>query len=82
MFNDTQRGPNMAKQAPDALLKKEEVLRRTGISNSGLYLIMAEGRFPRPVRVGPRTVRWVESEVQGFIDACVADRNKVEGGNE
>lgn len=70
----------MVKQLQDALMRKHEVLRRTGLSNSSLYLLIANGRFPRPIRLGPRTVRWVEREVQGFIDACVAGRNKTRDG--
>jgi prophage regulatory protein len=72
----------MVKQLQDSLMRKHEVLRRTGLSNSSLYLLMADGRFPRPVRLAPRTVRWVESEVQGFINDCVAGRNKTQGGGD
>ncbi|WP_307637782.1 helix-turn-helix transcriptional regulator [Variovorax boronicumulans] len=68
----------MANHLQDALLRKPEVLRRTGLSNSSLYLLMAQGGFPRPVRLGPRTVRWVEREVQAFIEACVTGRNKAQ----
>ncbi|WP_235944328.1 MULTISPECIES: helix-turn-helix transcriptional regulator [Variovorax] len=63
-------------------MRKHEVLRRTGLSNSSLYLLMADGRFPRPVRLGPRTVRWVEREVQNFIEGCVAGRDKAQAGRD
>ncbi|RTD84973.1 helix-turn-helix transcriptional regulator [Variovorax paradoxus] len=72
----------MVKHLQDALMRKHEVLRRTGLSNSSLYLLMADGRFPRPVRLGPRTVRWVEREVQNFIEGCVAGRDKAQAGRD
>lgn len=72
----------MVKQLRDALLRKQEVLRRADLSHSSLYALMAEGRFPRPVRIGARSVRWVESEVQDFIDACVANRHNAGGAHE
>jgi prophage regulatory protein len=36
---------------------------------------MAQGSFPRPVRIGKRAVGWVESEVDGWIEARIAERD-------
>ncbi|MES2979773.1 MAG: AlpA family phage regulatory protein [Pseudomonadota bacterium] len=69
-------------QLRDALLRKREVLRLAALSNSSLYALMGEGRFPRPVRIGTRSVRWLEREVQAFIDACVVNRNDAGGTHE
>ena len=32
-----------------------------------VYALMAESRFPKPIRIGSRAVRWVEQEVLDFI---------------
>ena len=42
----------------DRLLTRGEVERRVGLRRSSLYREMRQGRFPLPVRVGPRAVRW------------------------
>ena len=39
----------------------------TALSRSAVYALMAESRFPKPIRVGARAVRWVEQEVADFI---------------
>ncbi len=45
------------------LLRLPEVLRMTGLSRSTLYRLIGEGRFPAPVRIGPRAVAWRERDV-------------------
>ena len=37
------------------------------LSRSAVYALMAESRFPKPIRIGSRAVRWVEQEVLDFI---------------
>jgi prophage regulatory protein len=39
----------------------------TALSRSAVYALMAESRFPQPIRIGARAVRWVEREVLDFI---------------
>ena len=36
----------------------------TGLSKSSLYALIRGNSFPAPVRIGPRSVAWVESEVK------------------
>ena len=36
---------------------------------------MKEGQFPKPVRLGPKCVAWVEREVRTFLLAKVAERD-------
>lgn len=46
------------------LLRRDEVLKRVGISETTLYRWMKEGRFPQPVQLGPRAVAWPESDLR------------------
>ncbi len=39
----------------------------TALSCSAIYAAMNESRFPKPIRIGTRAVRWVEQEVLDFI---------------
>lgn len=48
-------------------LRLPEVLARTGLSRSTIYVRLDEGRFPRPVSLGGRAVGWIESEVDEWI---------------
>lgn len=44
-------------------LRLPEVKAMTGLSKSSLYALIREKTFPAPVRLGPRAVAWVKSEV-------------------
>ena len=50
-----------------SLLTLLEVTGMTALSRSAVYTLMAESRFPKPIRSGSRAVRWVEQEVIDFI---------------
>ena len=51
------------------LVRKPEVLRRTGLASSTLYAHIAQGRFPKPVKIGARAVAWRSDEIQAWIDS-------------
>ena len=50
------------------MLGLKAVVAATGISRSTLYVLMAEGTFPRPRRVGKRAVRWNASEITNWLE--------------
>ena len=52
----------------EKLMNGKAVLELTAMSQGTLYTLMSEGRFPRPLKVGKRAVRWVESEVVEWLD--------------
>ena len=43
---------------PNALLRLKDVSRLVGLSRSTIYSRVSDGRFPRPLRVSERSVRW------------------------
>ena len=49
------------------LLTLPDVTAATALSRSAVYALMAESRFPKPIRIGSRAVRWLEQEVLDFI---------------
>lgn len=52
-------------------LRLREVLHRTGLGRSTVYRWMDEGRFPRSVRLGGRSVAWIEHEIDEWLqDRC------------
>ena len=54
------------------LLRLAAVRERVPFSRSSLYKLIGEGRFPRPISVGGRARFWVESEVDGWVEARIA----------
>lgn len=58
------------------LIKLKTVMDSTGLARSTVYKFIAEGRFPKPVKLGARMVAWVEEEVEEWI------LNKIEKRNE
>ena len=64
----------------ETLQRKPIVLSRTGLSNSTLYYFINEGTFPKPVKLGKRTVAWKKSEIDEWIDGL--ERSMDEGGSD
>jgi prophage regulatory protein len=53
-----------------------EVTRFTGWSRPKIYREMAEGNFPKPVRVGPMSVAWLEDEIADWQAKRIAERDE------
>ena len=51
----------------DRLMTRSEVEERTGLSRTSIYRLMREGTFPEPIKIGPRAVRWHESEIEAYL---------------
>ena len=58
---------------PTRFLRLPEVLERTGLSRSTIYVRLAAGRFPRPVALGGRAVGWIEAEVDEWVRERIAE---------
>ena len=52
----------------ERLLTRHEVEQRTGLRRASIYRLMRLGQFPEPIRIGPRAVRWPESEIADYIE--------------
>ena len=68
MFNDAQRGANMA----TAILRLPTVKDRTGLSRSTIYLRISQGKFPKPVSLGGRAVGWIEVEIEDWCNQQIS----------
>ena len=47
-----------------SFLRLPDVKLVTGLSKTSLYALIRANSFPAPVRLGPRTVAWVRSEIR------------------
>ena len=50
------------------LLRRKEVERICGLSRSSIYAMMKQGTFPMNLKIGLRSVAWLESDIQDFIE--------------
>lgn len=66
-----QRGDGTNEKPIRRFIRLREVLHRTGLGRSTVYRWMDEGRFPKSVRLGGRSVAWIEHEIDEWLqDRC------------
>jgi prophage regulatory protein len=56
------------------LIRARDVCSRIRVSRSGLYRMIQLGTFPPPKRLGGRTIAWLESDVDDWIDSKTTRR--------
>ena len=66
MCHEPMREPNTPF---DRIIRKPELLAITGVSAATIYRWIAEGSFPRPVRLGSNSSGWRASHVQDWLDS-------------
>lgn len=57
-----------------AILRLPSVKAETGASRSTIYLRIQQGLWPKPVKLGPRSVGWPASEVAAINAARIAGK--------
>ena len=62
----------------EEFLRLKQVKSLIGLCRSSIYNKINEGTFPRPVRLGPQSVAWLQSEVQFWMSERIADRDQIE----
>lgn len=50
------------------LLKLKDIIAMTSLSKASVYRQMKDGKFPASVKIGPRSVAWVSSEIELWIE--------------
>lgn len=63
----------------DRILRLPEVVSRTGLSRPTIYNRSRAGTFPKPVRLGPNSTGWFESEIDAFLAEIAAARDAQAG---
>ena len=51
------------------MLRRPEVETLTGLSRSTIYAMMAEGCFPKAIKLGKRAVGWSESSISQWLES-------------
>ena len=59
------------------ILRLPNVKTRTGLSRSTIYAMIKSESFPKYISLGARSVGWLESEVEAWIESRIKiSRNK------
>jgi len=58
----------MSKNKTDRLLKLKNVIEIAGIGKSTIYSLLQKNKFPKPVRLSPRAIRFSENAIQDWIE--------------
>ena len=53
----------------DRIARLPTVKAHTGLSRTTIYQMIQDGRFPKQVRLGPKSVGWFESDVEAWLDS-------------
>lgn len=56
------------------LLRMTDVIKLTGLPKSTIYLKMKNKEFPDQVSIGARSVAWVETEINEWIERNIQNR--------
>jgi prophage regulatory protein len=57
------------------ILRLPQVEEATGESRSTIYKRIYDGEFPKPVKLGAKSVGWVEDEIAAYNEARIAARD-------
>lgn len=55
------------------LIRMPEVLKRIGLGKAWVYRLISQGAFPKPVKIGSRSVAFIESEIDEWINQRIAE---------
>lgn len=58
------------------LIRLPEVQRRTGFGKAWIYRLMSQGKFPASVKIGSRSIAFIESEVDEWINSRIEESRK------
>jgi prophage regulatory protein len=48
-------------------IRRNQVQQITGLSRSSIYAMVADGTFPKQIKIGRRAVAWLEAEIDDWM---------------
>ncbi len=52
------------------LLRISDVSKKTTLAKSTLWLRIAQGQFPKPIKLSPAISVWRQSDIEAWIEEC------------
>lgn len=60
------------------IVRRRDLPARTGLGESTIYELIGAGQFPKPIPLTSKTVGWLESEVEEWLQERIAARERGE----
>ena len=61
------------------IVRLKQAISDTGLSRSSIYLYIKAGTFPKPIKLGARSIGFIESELSEWIENRITEsRNETE----
>lgn len=61
------------------IIRLKEVLAKTSLGKTYIYKLIKIKKFPESIALGERTVGWLESEIDSWIQSRILQRDKKSG---
>ncbi|WP_455811859.1 helix-turn-helix transcriptional regulator [Pseudomonas graminis] len=58
------------------LIRMSDTMRRTGYGKAWIYRLISQDKFPKPIKIGSRSIAFVESEIDDWINQRIAESRK------
>lgn len=75
-MDKTQHHVPLGRSVPGPLLRLKDVLKLYPVSKSTLWKGVAEGRYPKPCKLSPRTTAWLQSDIEALIAQVAGQENE------
>ncbi|MCM2140979.1 AlpA family transcriptional regulator [Klebsiella pneumoniae] len=62
-----------SKEKHPKLIRLPEVIRKTGFGRTWIYELIKAGRFPKQVKISERSIAFIESEIDAWIEKVIAE---------
>ena len=53
------------------VIRFPQLIKLIGLARSTVYVRIAEGTFPKPIKLGVRAIGWLESDIEEWIQSQV-----------
>jgi prophage regulatory protein len=53
----------------EKMFRVKDVIKKIPISRSGIWSSVKKGTFPKPVRIGARSVAWTQSQLDEWLES-------------
>jgi len=63
-------------QTAPTILRRKQVEARTGLARSTIYQHVKAGTLPAPIKLGAKSVGWIEAEITAWIQARIGESRK------
>lgn len=57
----------------DKIYRRPDVESLVGLSRSTIYAMIADGSFPKPIKLGKRAVGWRQSDVLSLLESRASE---------